>query len=71
MDAPPTSRQVSPPAAVAAVTAVTGDKGCSSGLCSVRLMRSLCPSCLILGLVALPLELAGRGVRRLVRRATD
>lgn len=36
------------------------------GLCSVGLMRSMCPSCLLLGLVLMPFELGFRGLARLI-----
>jgi len=53
----------------AASTPADGTAGrgsaCSGGLCSVGLMRSLCPTCLVLGLVMLPFELLARWVRRL------
>ena len=46
-------------------------RDCPSGLCSVGLMKSFCPSCLIVGLLALPFELAYRGVARLMRKRTQ
>jgi len=44
----------------------TGE-ACPDGLCSVGLMKSLCPSCLIIGLLLLPFELLARSIRRLLR----
>jgi len=43
---------------------------CSSGLCSTGLMKSFCPTCLILGLILLPFELAYRSIARLFRKDT-
>jgi len=37
---------------------------CSTGLCSVGLMKSFCPSCMLIGLVMLPFELLVRMLRR-------
>ena len=36
------------------------DSQCRTGMCSVRLMKSGCPSCLLLALLILPFELAHR-----------
>lgn len=40
---------------------------CRRGLCSVGLLKSFCPPCLLIGLVMLPFELLARGVTRLAR----
>jgi len=39
---------------------------CPSGLCSVGLLKSLCPSCMLIGLVMLPFEVVARALRRLI-----
>jgi hypothetical protein len=39
---------------------------CPDGLCSVGLMKSFCPSCMLAGLVLLPFELLGRLVKWMV-----
>ena len=36
---------------------------CSSGLCSVGLIKSFCPTCVILGVLMLPFELIRRAWR--------
>jgi len=38
---------------------------CPNGLCSIGLMKSFCPSCMLIGLVILPFELLVRLVRRI------
>ena len=54
-----------------AMDVLPGDVGsspeCRNGLCSVGLMRTFCPTCLLLGLVLLPLELVFRGLVWLTR----
>lgn len=36
-----------------------------TGMCSTGLMKSGCPSCLLVGLVLLPMELGVRGIKKL------
>jgi len=43
----------------------TTEHSCRSGMCSTSLMKSGCPSCLLIGLVMLPFEWLARGVRKL------
>ena len=43
---------------------------CKKSLFSTGLMKSGCPSCLIAGLVILPIEMAARGVRKIVAGPT-
>ena len=44
---------------------------CRSGLCSTDVMKTGCPTCVLIGVVMLPFELGFRAVRRLVRGPTD
>jgi len=47
-------------------------RACRTGMCSVGLMKSFCPSCLLIGLVLFPFELGVRWIRRLgIDRHTD
>jgi len=50
---------------VSVSTPATPSKACLTGMCSVGLMKSFCPSCLLIGLALFPFELAVRGIRRL------
>lgn len=39
---------------------------CKSGLCSVGLMKSFCPTCMLVGIVLFPLEMLVRLIRRAI-----
>ncbi len=42
---------------------------CRTGMFSTGLMKSGCPSCLIAGLAIMPIEMAARGVKKMVAGA--
>ena len=42
------------------------DRACSTGWCTTCLFKAGCPTCLLIGLVVVPLEAAFRGVRWLL-----
>lgn len=46
------------------LTAKQTGTSCPTGLCSVGLMKSFCPSCMLVGLLMLPFEIVIRALRR-------
>jgi len=44
----------------------TTNGACKTGMCSTGLMKSGCPSCLVIGLAVLPFELLFRWVRGII-----